>query len=66
MFFFLFRFDFVKVIGSSLHPRNLPIGMDLTAKVLLGIVKQGPVYLRSRRSLEVVSYFCTCIVIIIC
>lgn len=47
------RFDFVKVIGSSLHPRNLPIGMDFTAKVLLGIVKQGPVYLRSRRSLEV-------------
>ena len=56
----------MKVIGSSLHPINLPIGMNLTAKVLLGIVKQGPVYLRSRRSLEVVSYFCTCIVIIIC
>ena len=55
----------MKVIGSSLHPINLPIGMDFTAKVL-GIVKQGPVYLRSRRSLEVVSYFCTCIVIIIC
>lgn len=29
------------------------LGMDFTAKVLLGIVKQGPVYLRSRRSLEV-------------
>ena len=56
----------MKVKGSSLHPINLPIGMDFTAKVLLGIVKQGPVYLRSRRSLEVVSYFCTCIVIIIC
>lgn len=55
----------MKVIGSSLHPRNFPIGMDFTAKVPLGIVKQGPVYLRSRRSLEVVSYFCTCIVVII-
>ena len=56
----------MKVKGSSLHPRNLPIGMDFTAKVLLGIVKQGPVYLRSRRSLEVLSYFCIWIVIIIC
>lgn len=56
----------MKVIGSSLYPINLPIGMDFTAKVLLGIVKQGSVYLRSRRSLEVVSYFCTWIEIIIC
>ena len=26
----------MKVIGSSLHPRNFPIGMDFTAKVPLG------------------------------
>ena len=55
----------MKVIGSSLHPINLLIGIDFTDKVLLGIVKQGPVYLWNRRSLEVVSYFCTCLVIII-
>ena len=46
----------MKVIGGSVHPMNLPRGVDLTAKVL-GIVKQGPVYLRSKRSLEVVSYY---------
>ena len=55
---------FVKVIGSSLHPINLSIGMDFTAMVLLGIVKRDPEYVRNRRSLEVASYFCTCIVIL--
>ena len=54
----------MKVIGSSLHPTNLSIGMDFTAMVLLGVVKRGPEYLRNRRSLEVASYFCTCIVIL--
>ena len=54
----------MKVIGISLHPTNLSIGMDFTAMVLLGVVKRGPEYLRNRRSLEVASYFCTCIVIL--
>ena len=43
-----FRFDFVKVIGGSINPVNLPKGTDQNARTLLAIAKQGPLYVRAK------------------
>jgi hypothetical protein len=56
LYLFIFRFDFVKTIGKNLNNINLPQGTALTAKILLGIVKQGPIYLSPR--LAIVSIYC--------
>lgn len=49
------RFDFVKAIGNTLIEINLPKEVELTGKVLLGIMKQGPVYVRPKTAIESVS-----------
>lgn len=48
-------FEFVKVIGSEVTPVNISTGQEMNAKVLMGIAKQGPVYIRAMRSLPVFS-----------
>ena len=45
----------MKAIGTTLNKINLPKGVELTGKVLLGIVKQGPVYVMPKRAIEFVS-----------
>ena len=45
----------MKAIGTSLNTINLPKGVELTGKVLLGIVKQGSVYVMPRREIQFVS-----------
>ena len=47
----IFRFDFVKAIGGAINSINLPQGTELSGKVLLGIAKQGPVYVRARENI---------------
>ena len=60
LFYFNYRFDFVKAIGQTLNESNLPKGTELTAKVLLGIVKQGPIYIMSKSSIVSNIFFIVC------
>ena len=55
--YFTFRFDFVKSIGKNLNQINLPKNTELTSKILLGIVKQDPIYLRPRSSLVSIMFY---------
>ena len=41
----------MKSIGKNLDEINLLQGTELTGKILLGIVKQGPIYLMPREAL---------------
>jgi hypothetical protein len=45
----------VKAIGATLNEINLPKGVELTGNVLLGIVKQGPVYVMPKTAIHSVS-----------
>lgn len=56
------NFEFVKVIGSEVTPVNISTGQEMNAKVLLGIAKQRPVYIRAMRSLPV----CTVLLSFLC
>ena len=52
----------MKVIGSEVTPVNISTGQEMNAKVLLGIAKQGPVYIRAIASLPV----CTVLLLFLC
>jgi len=43
----------VKAIGGKVTAVNLSTEQEINGKVLLGIAKQGPVYLRAKKSLPV-------------
>jgi len=43
----------VKAIGGKVTAVNLSTGQEMNGKFLLGIAKQGPVYLRAKKSLPV-------------
>ena len=52
----------MKVIGTEVAALNLSTGQEMTGNVLLGIAKQGPVYIRAKKSLPVCLLFIvTCV-----
>ena len=53
---FSLSFEFVKAIGGDVTPVNLSTGQEINLKVLLGIAKQGPVYVRAMRRLPVCAF----------
>lgn len=46
-FILLFRFEFVKSIGSNILPIKLQVGQELNARVLKHIIGTSPIYVRA-------------------
>lgn len=46
-----YSFEFVKAIGSNITGLNVMQGQEISGKVIIGIAKQGPIYLRAKKQL---------------